>query len=307
MDYLICGLTVAATLPLPGGWPAAVAAQPDVIIRVGAVPDDPGVPDYQGSTWRLVGRRFYLEVPGLIRLMAHDGREIVAQPLGTATEADIAPFILSTGFAAILHQRRLLALHAATVAWQGRAIALCGPTGAGKSTLAAALCRAGAGFVGDDIAAIRTDTADGVPMVWPDGRQHRLWADAIDHLTLAERQGPPIRSHMRKFHVAPSSPVDGGQDAAPLAAVILLRTRDRTVPPGPPAIERLALVDAAPLLRAEIYRPSLARRMGHDPLLFIQIASLLDRVPVFRLERTRGLEYLDAGATLVLDAMAGAG
>jgi len=273
-----------------------------VRVHVGTVPDDPGVPDYIGTTWRLIERRFYLEVPGLVRLMAHAGREIVAQPLNGTAEADIAPFILSTGFAAILHQRQQLALHAATVALQGRAIALCGPTGAGKSTLAATLCRKGACFVGDDIAAIHIDPADSAPMVWPDGRQHRLWADAIDHLTLAERQGPPVRSHMCKFHVASSTPCK--QDAVPLAAVILLQTRDRTVPPGPPEIQRLRLVDAAPLLRREIYRPSLANRMGHNSLLFIQIASLLDRIPVFRLERTPGLEYLDADAALVLDVMA---
>lgn len=270
-------------------------------VHVGTVPDDLGVPDYIGPTWRLIEQRFYLEVPGLVRLMAHAGREIVAQPLNGTAEADIAPFILSTGFAAILHQRQVLALHAATVALQGRAISLCGQTGAGKSTLTAALCRKGACFVGDDIAAIQIDPANSAPMVWPDGRQHRLWADAIDHLTLAERQGPPVRSHMHKFHVASSTPCK--QDAVPLAAVILLQTRDRTVPPGPPEIQRLELVDAAPLLRREIYRPSLANRMGHNSLLFIQIASLLDRIPVFRLERTPGLEYLDADAALVLDVM----
>ncbi|MES2494672.1 MAG: hypothetical protein V4618_01030 [Pseudomonadota bacterium] len=279
-------------------------AEPDVQVRIGSIPDDSETPDYLGPTWRLAGRRFYLEVPGVVRLMAEDGREIVAEPLEAATDADIAPFILSTGFAAILHQRQLLALHAATVAWQGRAIALCGATGMGKSTLAATLCRAGAGFVGDDIAAIRVEAADGVARVWPDGREHRLWADAIEHLALTERQGTPIRTHMRKFHVAPSSPAHRTRDALPLAAVILLSARDRAVPPGPPRIKRLPLVDAAPLLREEIYRPYLARRMGHDPLLFVQIAALLDRVPVFQLERTRGLEYLDAGAALVLDAVA---
>lgn len=304
--YAICGLSVAAALPLPGVWPDAVKANPDVQVRVGAIPDEPETPDYLGPTWRLVGRRFYLEVPGVLRMMAEAGREIVAEPLEAATDADIAPFILSTGFAAILHQRRLLALHAATVAWQGRAIALCGATGMGKSTLAATLCRAGAAFVGDDIAAIRTDTADGVPLVWPDGRQHRLWADAIEHLSLAERQGAPIRSHMRKFHVAPSSSAHPVEDALPLAAVILLSSRDRTALPGPPSIERVPLVDAAPMVRGEIYRPYLARRLGNDPLMFIQIAALLCRAPVFRLERTRGLEYLDDAAALVLNAVAGA-
>lgn len=291
---------------MPGGWPLSPTPEPDIRVRVEAVPDDPETPDYIGPTWRLVGERFYLEVPGVLRLMVRGGREIVAEPLEGASDADIAPFIQSTGFAAILHQRQLFALHAATVAWQGRAIALCGATGMGKSTLAATLCRSGAAFVGDDIATIRTDTPDGVPMVWPDGRQHRLWADAIEHLALVERQGEPIRIHMRKFHVAPAAAARPVEVALPLAAVVLLSSRDRNVPPGPPRIERMPLVDAAPMLRAEIYRPYLARRMGNDPLLFMQTAALLNRIPVFRLERTRGLEYLYDGAALVLDAVAGA-
>lgn len=125
--------------------------------------------------------------------------------------------------------------------------------------------------------------------------------------TLAERRGPPVRSSMRKFHVAPSMPAELGREALPLAGVVLLKTRERTIPPGPPRILRLDLVDAAPLLRREIYRSFLARQMGHDPRLFVQIAALLDRVPVFSLERSPGLEYLAAGAALVLDAMVEAG
>ncbi len=302
MQYLICGLSVATSVPLPGGQPiAASTAPPDVVVRLGLCPHDSADPDYLGPNWRLAGRRFYLDIPGIVRLMADDGREIVVEPKGAATEADIAPFILSTGFAAILHQRRLLALHAATVAWQGRAIALCGPTGAGKSTLAAALCQAGAGFVGDDIAAIRLDGPQ--PMVWPDGRQHRLWADAIDHLALAQQQGAPVRGHMHKFHVSPLRS-QNQPGALPLAAVVVLRMRENTAPPAPPRIERLNLVDAAPLLRREVYRALLAKKLGLDPVLFTQIAALLAQVPVFRLERSPGLHHLEASAALVLAAVA---
>lgn len=270
-----------------------------MVVRTGIV-TLPAEPDHAGSAWQLEGRRFYMEIPGLLRLMADDGREIVVEPVGATTGADTVPFILSTGFAAILHQRRLLALHAATVSCQGRAIALCGPTGAGKSTLAAALCQAGAGFVGDDIATIRPDAGTGVPMICPDGRQHRLWADAVEHLTLGERQGNPVRSHMRKFHVTPAQ--DEEQDAFPLATVVLLRGRMAQTPSAPPRIERLDLADAAALVRREIYRSALARRMGHDPLLFGQIAALLRHVQVFRLERSPGLEHLGATADLVLAA-----
>ncbi len=290
---------MATSFALPAGYPAASGAEPDIVVRLGNCPDDPAPADYLGPNWRLAGRRFYLDIPGIVRLMAHDGREIVVEPKGAATEADIAPFILSTGFAAILHQRRLLALHAATVAWQGRAIALCGPTGAGKSTLAAALCQVGTGFVGDDIAAIRLESHE--PMVWPDGRQHRLWADAIDHLALTQQQGAPVRSHMRKFHVTPRL-AQNQPGTLPLAAVVLLRMQENPMPPAPPRIERLNLADAAPLLLKQVYRVTLAKKMGHEPILFGQIAALLAQVPAFLLERSPGLNHLEASAALVLAA-----
>jgi len=57
-------------------------------------------------------------------------------------------------FRVALHAPDRLFLHAAAVAWQGRAIVIPGHSHAGKSTLTAALLRAGAGYLSDEYAVL---------------------------------------------------------------------------------------------------------------------------------------------------------
>src|SRR5262249_20837379 len=52
-----------------------------------------------------------------------------------------------------------MAIHAAAVEWQGRAVLLPGEAGAGKSMLTAALARAGFGFMSDDLVLLQTPGA----------------------------------------------------------------------------------------------------------------------------------------------------
>jgi hypothetical protein len=300
VQYLICGFSVATDIILPGAWPVQRESTPDITLRLGVVPHFPGRSGHDGRLWSVQGDDFLLSIPGLVRFLVRAGREIIVEPAPGIGVDETVPFMLSTGFAALLHQRSVFALHAATVVWQGRAIALCGPTGIGKSTMAAALCGAGAQFVGDDIAAIHPGN-DGRPLVYPDGRQHRLWADAVAHLGMADRQERPVRTRLRKFHVAPSQETESGP--VPLSTVVLFEDRPDRAPPAPPAIIDLPLVDALPLLRGQIYRPGLAERMGHGGRLFTQSAQLLSHVRVLLQVRTRTLTDLRAGAKLLLSAI----
>ena len=65
-----------------------------------------------------------------------------------------------------------LALHASAVEVDGRALAIIGPSGMGKSTLAALLCAAGAALVADDV--LRVDSADPAPVCFPGTAALRL-------------------------------------------------------------------------------------------------------------------------------------
>jgi hypothetical protein len=300
MHYLISGLLVSSEIPLAG---VASATQPDTEpdVRVSLSPVSRELPQasLRGPNWMLAEDAFLLRVPDVVRMLVRAGREIAVEIEGSSSEADAIPFLLATGFGALLHQRGALAFHASAVAHEGRAIALCGSSGVGKSTLSAALCQAGCRFISDDISAISFES--GHPQVLPDSRQHRLWADAIERLALAERQGAAVRDTIEKYHVAP--PCDGA--ATPLSTIIVLRKaefRDQQ-----PVFEPLDIADAAALLRGEVYRSTLATRMGRDAELFGQISRLLGHVRVLRLTRPQEIEKLDDVVALVRTHVFGAG
>jgi len=59
---------------------------------------------------------------------------------------------MGSAMGALLHQRNILALHAGTIAVNGGSVIFCGPSGIGKSTLAAGFRRRGyPNVAGDDV------------------------------------------------------------------------------------------------------------------------------------------------------------
>lgn len=291
--YRICGLNVAAEMGLPGAVPFSFpSGTEDVVVRQRPVPEHLDETDAVGPTWELNTRRFLLRLPAIGRFLAEDGRVLDMEPVEETAPADALPFLLGTGFGALLHQRGGMVLHAATVAWAGRAYALCGHSGIGKSTLAAALCQAGAQFIGDDMASVVLD-GNGRPMVWPDGRQLKLYTDSIARCGLDAQRGDAVRSRIDKYYVAPRDGISDGP--IPLAGVYLLRDER---PPLTSGFERLTPLDAAQALLNESYRPRLllamaqARAGNHVALT----AAVLRHTPVFHLTRPRDLDQLAATA-----------
>lgn len=291
LHYLISGLVVASEITLTGvADPEKTGLEPDVRIERGRLPETLDQVTLRGPNWMISGDDFLLHIPGVARMRVRSGREIIVDVENA--EADTVPFLLGTGFGVLLHQRGTLALHASAVARDGRAIAICGPSGMGKSTLSAALCQAGCSFVSDDISVVRFE-ADGCPWVLPDSRQHRLWIDAVERLSLSQRQGGAVRETIEKYHVDPS----GESAAMPLSKILVLRTAESR---GQEAvIEPLGLSDAAALLRSDVYRSALASRMELDAALFGQIARLLGHVSAYRLTRPQEIEKLEEVVTLV--------
>lgn len=247
-----------------------------------------------GANWALTKDTFLLHVPKVARFFVSSGSEIIVEPYSGVDEATIVPFLLSSALGALLHQRGECVLHASVVGFKNQAIALCGNTGIGKSTLCIALCLSSYRFIADDMALIRFDKNQ-KPSVQADSRQHRLWQDAIEHLNLTERKGKPVRDCLEKYHIAPASSIV--TDSFALKTIILLKQAE--VRDQPPEIKRLHVADAAALLRSEVFRPYLAHKMGRDAELFQQIAQLLKHVDVYMLIRPKEIDQLNAVVKLV--------
>jgi dephospho-CoA kinase len=281
-SYRICGLSVASDIDLPGLIAGTAECEPQVTIRRGPVPESLSAPKLVGPTWQIADEQFLLHVLNVARFLLNNGDQIVVAPDSEASAEDVPIFILGTVFGILLHQREQIVLHASAVEVDGKAIVFCGSSGAGKSTLAAALAKHGYRVLNDDICAL-TLADVGTPMVHPDGRQLKLWAEAIEELGLEEIRGRRVRSCLEKFYVGPHHVTT---EALPLRAVYVLR---EARPSHIPGIRRPNVVDAALLLRDHAYRPLLVMRLEQKQRYFRAAADIANKSGIFLL--TRPLDF----------------
>lgn len=287
--YRISGLNVSSGVELP------MMAQPesdvpvDVWIDVGAVPERLDHVTHRGANWSVCRDGFLLDLPGIGRFLSAEGRRITLSPAPGMLVDDIRVFATGSALGAILYQRGALLLHGSAVIRDGRAFVFCGSSGAGKSTLAAALSRSGDAFLADDVCAIEL-AHDGSPLIHPDGRELRLYADSIGKIGLRDAIGRKVRSQVEKFHVGPPLRSTEGIDGVPLAAIYMLADSNAAAPPGITALPHLA---AAQALLRQTYRRRLALAYCSEGHLVTRTAALLSHAQVFDLHRPRDFALLD--------------
>ena len=169
-------LTIRSAIPLielPPG-----EGTPDVEVSIGRVEGAP----LPSEGWSVIAApddvRGWMPDGGAFHVRG--GREIVVDPIPNADERAVRLGIVGPLLGVILMQRGLFVLHASTVAIGGSAVAFFGPSGRGKSTLTAALTRAGHPLIADDMTVI--DTSGTTPFVQPGFPRVKLWPDSASAL-----------------------------------------------------------------------------------------------------------------------------
>lgn len=294
MRYLLYGLEVDADAPLPWLPPRAPSGAPDVRVRVGSHAGEAG--PAAGWTRRYLSDRANADDEptvgvdasadgGWVRLCYADGTTFTVDAAGTRigcswrppmTLEDTATYLLGPVLGMVLRLRGLTCLHASAVSLGGRALLLCGPAGAGKSTTAAAFAARGRAVLADDVAALERGAAGFVVRAaYP---HLRLWPDAVRGLYGGEAELPRLTPNWEKrfLELAPAGELERGP--LPVAAVYLLEPRD---PEAAPRIAPAAAAEALLALIANTYVgwvPDHAAQ-GRDLALYGRLAR---EVPVVR-------------------------
>jgi len=241
----------------------------------------------EDHAWGVRGDAFLMRSPatGVVELRP-DGRILASADVRRVPRL-FRTLLTNTLVPAAALQRGESALHCAAVAVGGRAVALTGSAGQGKSTLALACWRRGHAVVTEDIGVLER-REQGVAMR-PGIPYFRLWPDALPTLGLDAGDWPPVYGQIGKRQVA--FPQAYFPNPLPLGAVVQLET----APSGSDEIriERLAGFEAIKALLMAI--PFAA--VQHTPHMYRQFfdgcAALADAVPIYCLRRPRGMEHLD--------------
>lgn len=164
------------------------------------------------------------------------GREVWADWPENYTLEDACTYLVGPVMGFVLRKRGTVCLHASAVAISDRAVAILGLPGAGKSTAAAALARAGFPVLSDDIVALTDKGANF--LVCPGYPRVNLWPDSARRLFGSEEALPRITPTWDKRYLPLGK--NGFQFASsplPLEAIYILENRDSVL--AAPVVEEV--------------------------------------------------------------------
>jgi hypothetical protein len=206
-SYQAFGLHILTCLPCPELLPSN--QPPDVTISYGLVPEGLTGPLPEGCGYQVTPDLFLLKIPDIATYLVKRGREIIIDRAPQAEDNDVRLFLLGSVMGALLHQRGWLPLHGSAIRLpDGTAAIFLGPSGVGKSTLAAAFRQRGYAVAADDISLVFSGN-NGTPLLLPAFPELKLWSEAAAKIGEDAQTLPRARTLLEKYSLCFHDQFDG--------------------------------------------------------------------------------------------------
>lgn len=276
-DGFLCGWRVRSDIALPELPPWRGDDRPaDIVVVLGDVPAALHDLAHRDDHLQIArDGQMLLTVDRIATFWIRSAGDIVVALHPAARAEEVRLLFFGSVFGALCHLRDLFPLHGSCVAVAGRALVFAGPSGGGKSTIAAHLCARGHGLVADDVTAV--ELRDGRAMARPAFPRLKLLPDALHSLDPATDDAGTHALVRDKFHVDRRDSFHA--DALPLAAVVLLERADDGEAEALVRVEKMPTIMAR--LYGELFRPTVAAALGGPRRLFGLNAGIARSVPVY--------------------------
>jgi hypothetical protein len=284
--YYLAGLRIVSEIPLPSLMACADQIGPSVSIRRARLPETLSSVTAVFPEGQCNDNELLFNIPDAGRYLIRCGSEILVDPAANSSLGDVAAYLLGTAFGVLCHQRGTTPLHGSAIDIVDGCVAFVGDSGAGKSTMAAALASRGHHVISDDLCVFEA-SEQGV-RVWPGLNRLRLWEDALEALSCDQ---PGIERELRGLnkYLVPTQPIRNPRTPRRLQRVYQLAA---AADGDPTTITRLQGAASVEVLMQNIYRIGIAERMGRKPNLFVACAAAAREVPLYRLSRPLGFQIL---------------
>ncbi len=294
MKYQLHGVTVASAIALPGVRRSSSQAPPHVSFALGPPPGGDRLDTFH--SWRVPGRRsrpwlsiarfadgYRLRFPDLADFeVSTAGDRITCRPVARLAVSTLRHLLLDQVLPLALSRSGRLVLHASAVHIPRLgSVAFVGPTGCGKSTLAAALGLRGCQVVTDDCLVVDPgeksgETAESIAVPGYPGL--RLWRDSAGGLGLERGAATRVAHYTAKRRL--TSAVRFRTSPSAIRALFVLGRRRR--PTDPARTKPLGSRDRFMSLAPYTYVMDVKDRRQLSQM-FRSLATLAAHVPIVRL------------------------
>lgn len=218
-----------------------------------------------------------LRVPEVALFCIENGNRITFSPFKEASEDEIRLYLLGTCMGAVLMQKKVLPLHGSAIAIDGKAYAILGECGAGKSTLAKAFLNRGYQLLSDDVIPV-TFSTDEVPFVTPSYPHQKLWIESLNNFGLESNQFKPLVDRETKFSVPATQFLN---KSLPLCGIYeLKKTENEEI-----SITAITKMERFHTLFNQTFRNFFLLESGLMEWHFETSTKLANKIPIYKIER----------------------
>ncbi len=160
--------------------------EPDVTIRIAGVEVGQAGDEKSDPYIKLTPQEAIYSMAAVGKFYVNCGREITVDPDPDADLDLVRRYLIGVATALLLYQRRGIVLHASAVNIDGKGVVFLGGSGAGKSSMAAALMAKGHDLLVDDVTSIQIDV--GTAWLYPGYPYIKLSDEALSSINPVPKQ-----------------------------------------------------------------------------------------------------------------------
>ena len=286
--YSAFGFQIASDFQLP---PLISSSHTAADITVSARAVDPNgleAPDVVKPLCQIQKDKLWLHIPNVAYFLIEDGRSITYQKEPGCDDDSLRLFILGSCFGAVFHQRGCLVLHANAIKVGDDCVVFMGPSGNGKSSLAAGFYLRGYPILTDDVAVV-----DSEGYVYSGYPQLKLWADVARRLQIDTAGLHRIRPQVEKFAFPTISNFVATRAKLRAAYVLSTHNQDDIV------LSRIAGMAKFNPLKNNTYRINYVKGLHQQPVHFQLISTLAQQIQLFHISRPKAHFCLDEMISLL--------
>ena len=268
-DFRLFGMKVSSEMNLPLDR-CDSNESPDVTIRI-----TDQLPDQEN------GMDWLAEIPATGSILLKGNHSIYIKPAPAVHPGNLRLWLLGSTLGALCWRRGWIPLHATSVRFKERVVMISGPSGVGKSTLAAACLAEGAELYTDDISPVYVNES-GKPELPGSGlRRLKLWPDAAERFAAGFSTRDVIEEGVRKIEIE----VPAAKDEPAEAGILLCMNDNASIP----EVKELKDTEALKAISENLFWASYAPEEARERVLLAGI-TLSQHLTIYEVRRPEGLE-----------------